>query len=148
MENWNWLRSQLTPPRIRSWQTLILSSFITWFLSFLVVLSEPEIEFYSSPLTGLGWAFFSRRADLVAKYPTLETGANFSDPKYHCRSVLFPVFTKLPGRTLSRGLFTLSHPNHLHRRLTRLSEPKQSSLPPLTPATALNPNPIPHRCGL
>ncbi|MCC5896379.1 MAG: DUF5357 family protein [Phormidium sp. BM_Day4_Bin.17] len=58
MENWNWLRSQLTPPQVRSWQTLILSSFITWFLSFLVVLSEPDFEFHSSPLTRLGWVFF------------------------------------------------------------------------------------------
>ncbi|NMG58256.1 hypothetical protein E1H12_06885 [Geitlerinema sp. P-1104] len=58
MENWNWLRSQLTPPQVRSWQTLILCSFATWFLSFLVVLSEPDIEFYSSPLTRLGWVFF------------------------------------------------------------------------------------------
>ncbi|WP_159783503.1 DUF5357 family protein [Sodalinema gerasimenkoae] len=58
MENWNWLRSQLTPPQVRSWQTLILSSFVTWFLSFLVVLSEPDLEFYSSPLTRLGWVFF------------------------------------------------------------------------------------------
>ncbi|TVR16323.1 MAG: hypothetical protein EA395_00470 [Phormidium sp. GEM2.Bin31] len=58
MENWNWLRSQLTPPQLRSWQTLILSSFVTWFLSFLVVLSEPDFEFYTSPLTRLGWVFF------------------------------------------------------------------------------------------
>jgi|GEM_PF-3521046 len=58
MENWNWLRSQLTPPQIRSWQTLILASFVTWFFSLLVMLSEPDVEFQSFPLTRLGWVFF------------------------------------------------------------------------------------------
>ncbi len=58
MDNWNWLRSQLTPPQIRSWQTLILASFVTWFFSLLVMLSDPEVEFQNFALTRLGWVFF------------------------------------------------------------------------------------------
>lgn len=58
MENWNWLRSQLTPPRFRSWQTLTLIGLVLWLMSAIAVLAEPDYQFQDAPLTRLGWLFF------------------------------------------------------------------------------------------
>lgn len=56
--DWEWLRSQLTPPRWRSWQSLFWVSVVVWFFSGLLVLSEPSLTFGSSPLTELGGLLF------------------------------------------------------------------------------------------
>ncbi|MBP0000722.1 MAG: DUF5357 family protein [Cyanobacteria bacterium SID2] len=58
MENWKWLRSQLQPPKLMSWQTLMLACMGTWLLSFLVVLSDPNAQFSNSNWTRLGWVLF------------------------------------------------------------------------------------------